>query len=162
MEATYQEHRAPRYTYFVDRPNISILCSKYECLIIPEFFPFNLQTEQSGVEPPVLLQSDEHTLGEEHQIILQVHVVLFSHQFPSAFQDPIYTVQINFWMDKNLHRSNFCLNRTNGTGHLFDMIRNWSTCLAGLVPLLCRLMLTPEQLTRPQSSLSCLYSLIIY
>ena len=85
MEAVYQEHRAPRYTYFVDRPNISILCSKYERLIIPEFFPFNLQTEQSGVEPPVLLQSDEHTLGEEHQIILQVHVVLFSHQFPSAF-----------------------------------------------------------------------------
>lgn len=51
------------------------------------FFFFNLQTEQSGVEPPVLLQSDEHTLGEEHQIILQVHVhvVLFSHQSPSAF-----------------------------------------------------------------------------
>ena len=85
MEAAYQEHRAPRYTYFVDRPNISILCSKYERLIIPEFFPFNLQTEQSGVEPPVPLQSDENTLGEEHQIILQVHVVLFSHQFPSAF-----------------------------------------------------------------------------
>ena len=79
------QHQAPRYTYFVDWPSISILCSKYECLIIPEVVSFNLQTEQSGVESPVLLQSDEHMLGEEHQIILQVHVVLFSHQFPSAF-----------------------------------------------------------------------------
>ena len=73
------------YNYFVNRPDLSILWSKYERLIIPEVFSFNLQTEQSGVEPPVVLQSDEHTLGEEHQIILQVHVVLFSHQFPSAF-----------------------------------------------------------------------------
>ena len=95
MEATYQD-QAPQYTYFVDWPNISILCSKYERLIIPEFFPFNLQTEQRGVESPVLLQSDEHTLGEEHQIILQVHVVLFSHQFPSPFKDPIYTVADKF------------------------------------------------------------------
>lgn len=85
MEPDYQEHRASGYTYFVDWPKISILCSKYERLIIPKVFSFNLQTEQSGVEPPVLLQSDEHTLGEEHQIILQVHVVLFSHQLPSAF-----------------------------------------------------------------------------
>lgn len=73
------------YNYFVSRPDLSILCSKYERLIIPEVFSFNLQTEQNGVEQPVPLQSDEHTLGQEHQIILQVHVVLFSHQSPSAF-----------------------------------------------------------------------------
>ena len=103
MEATYQD-QAPQYTYFVDWPNISILCSKYECLIIPKVVSFNLQTEQSGVESPVLLQSDENTLGEEHQIILQVHIVLFSHQFLSAFKDPIYTVPDKFLNSEKLVR----------------------------------------------------------
>lgn len=73
------------------------------------FFSSNLQTEQRGVEPRVLLQSDGQTLGEEHQILLQVHEVLFYISFLLFSKTPSTQFQTKFWMDKNLYGSTFRL-----------------------------------------------------
>lgn len=128
MEPDYREHWAPRYTYFVNWPNISILCSEYECLIILEvfFFWFTDWAKWSRGTCSSAKWWSYAWRGTSNSIEGTCSFIL--HQFPSSFKDPIYSVPDKVLNGQELawiHLS-FTLGPLKWTGHLFDLIRSWS------------------------------------